>query len=59
MFAENVRQGLIPRHTIYEGRLLQTELLTTILEDYAQPRWATAAERERILKLVFGASGFE
>ena len=59
MFAENVRQGLISRHTIYEGRLLQTELLTTILEDYAQPRWATAAERERILELVFGASGFE
>ena len=59
MFAENVRQGLIPRHTIYEGRLLQTELLTTILEDYAQPRWVTAAERERILKLVFGASGFK
>ena len=59
MFADNVRQGLIPRHTIYEGRLLQTELLTTILEDYAQPRWATAAERERILKLVFAASGFK
>ncbi len=59
MFSENVRQGLIPRHTIYEGRLLQTELLTTMLEDYAQPRWATPAERERILKLVFAASGFK
>ncbi len=59
MFDENVRQGLIPRHTIYAGRLLQTELLTTILEDYAQPRWTTPAERQRILSLVFEASGFK
>lgn len=58
MFNDGVRQGLIPRHTIYQGKLIQTELLTTMLEDYSQPRWATAAERETILRGVFGASGF-
>lgn len=58
MYSEEVRQGLIPRHLIYEGRLMQTELLTTMLYAYAQPRWATPAERERILRSVFQASGF-
>lgn len=59
MFNPDVRRGLIPRHTIYQGRLLQTELLTTILENYSQPRWATPEEREIILNNVFGASGFK
>jgi capsule synthesis protein PGA_cap len=59
MFDLGVRQGLIARHTIYRGRLLQTELLTTMLEDYVQPRWATPAERIQILKSVFEASGFD
>lgn len=59
MFNDEVRQGLIPRHTLYKGHLLQTELLTTMLEDYAQPRWATPAEHEKILRGVFDASGFK
>lgn len=58
MFNDDVRGGLIPRHLIYDGRLLQTELLTTMLDKYAQPRWTTAAERERILRAVFEASGW-
>ena len=58
MFDLDVRRGLIPRHTIYQGRLLQTELLTTMLENASQPRWTTPAEREVILKNVFGASGY-
>ncbi len=59
MFDEGVRQGIIVRHTIYQGRLLQTELLTTMLEDFVQPRWATPAEREKILRAVFDASGYK
>lgn len=59
MFGDNVRQGLVARHTIHRGRLIQTELLTTMLEDYVQPRWATPVERAEILRLVFGASGFK
>lgn len=59
MYDDEVRQGLIPRHLVYDGKLLQTELLTTMLEKYAQPRWATAAERNTILSAVFDASGFK
>lgn len=58
MYSDEVRQGLIPRHLIYDGTLLQTELLTTMLDKYGQPRWATPQEREQILRAVFGASGF-
>jgi hypothetical protein len=54
-----VRQSIVVRHTIYAGQLLQTELLTTMLEDSVQPRWMTAAERERLLRAVFKASGFK
>jgi poly-gamma-glutamate synthesis protein (capsule biosynthesis protein) len=59
MQSDNVRQGLVVRHTIHEGKLIQTELLPTLLEDYVQPRWATPAEAQAILDLVFGASGFK
>jgi len=52
------RQGLIARHTIYDGRHLSSELLVTVLEDWAQPRWATEAERQEILGSVFTASGW-
>jgi len=50
------RTGLIPRHIIYHGRLLSTQLLTTVLEDFAQPRWATLGERAGILKQIFAAA---
>ena len=50
------RTGLIPRHTIYDGRLISTELLTTVLEDFAQPRWATPDERADILNTIFEAA---
>ncbi|MCS6845592.1 MAG: CapA family protein [Caldilineales bacterium] len=58
MWSQETREGLIPRHTIYDGRLLSTQLLTTVLEDFAQPRWATPAERRAILTRVFTASGW-
>lgn len=59
MQSDNVRQGLVVRHTIYNGRLLQSELLPTLLYDYVQPRWATPAQAREILDLVFGASNFK
>lgn len=58
MWSQATREGLIPRHTIYDGRHLSTKLLTTILEDFAQPRWASEAEREALLRRVFTASGW-
>lgn len=59
MQSDNVRQGLVARHTIHNGKLIQTELLPTLLMDYVQPRWATPDEAQVILDLVFGASGFK
>jgi poly-gamma-glutamate synthesis protein (capsule biosynthesis protein) len=52
------RQGLIARHAIYDGRHIATELLTTMLEDWSQPRWATPEERLEILTTIFAASGW-
>ena len=49
------RTSLIARDVIYEGHLISTELLTTVLEDYAQPRWATEEERAGILQSIFDA----
>ncbi len=52
----DTRTGLIARHTLYKGRVLSTEILTTVLEDFAQPRWATPKERAEILQRIFDAA---
>ncbi len=53
MWSWNTRSGLIARHIIYDGRLINTEILTTMLHDYAQPRWANSKQRARMLRRVF------
>ena len=58
---ENITQTrweIIQRHTFYNNSHLSTELLTAMLEDYAQPRPMTAAERMRFLDELFSASGW-
>ncbi len=50
------RTGLVARHIIYEGRLLGTELLVTVIEMNKQLRWATPEERQEVLQTVFAAS---
>lgn len=52
------REGLIVRYTVMNGRLLQAELITTIIEDYAQPRFTTLDERELQLAAIFAESRF-
>ena len=56
MWSWETRTGLITRHTIYKGRVLNTEVLTTVLEDFAQPRWADENERADILTRIFNAA---
>lgn len=56
MWSWEVRTELYARHTIYEGRLLSTEILTGVLEEYAQPRWATAEEQAEILQRIFSVA---
>jgi poly-gamma-glutamate synthesis protein (capsule biosynthesis protein) len=53
------REGLVVKHTIYDGRHISTQVLTTLIYDYGQPHWATESEREMILGRVFNASYWE
>ncbi len=53
------RWEVIQRHTFYDGRYLSIELLTAMLDDYAQPRPMTPIERATFLQSLFEASGWE
>lgn len=53
MWSWETRTELYLRHTIYDGQIISSEILTGILEDYAQPRWATPEERAELLQTVF------
>jgi poly-gamma-glutamate synthesis protein (capsule biosynthesis protein) len=50
------RTGLVARHAIYDGKLINTELLVTVIDKNFQLRWATPEERIQVLKSVFDAS---
>ena len=52
------RYEFLDRHVFYDGRYISTELLTALLEDYAQPRPMTLDERAVILSAYFGYSGW-
>ncbi len=56
MGEQTTREGMIVKHTIYEGRHISTQVLTTLLYDYGQPRWTTQPQRDAILQRVFAAS---
>lgn len=56
MYNNEVRQGIITKHIFYEGRHINTVLITTMLEDYCQPRLTDLPERYDILSHVFAAS---
>jgi poly-gamma-glutamate synthesis protein (capsule biosynthesis protein) len=56
MWSWETRTEQMARHAIYEGRVINTEILTAVLEDFAQPRWATVEERADILNRVFNAA---
>lgn len=56
MWAQTTREGMVVKHTFYNGRHLSTQILTTLLYEYGQPRWTTDQERASILRRVFSAS---
>ncbi len=56
MWSWQTRTTLIARHTIYDGQVINTEILTAVLEDYAQPRWTTEVERSDLLRQIFNAA---
>ena len=53
-----LRSEVIDRHIFYEGRYISTELLTAMLESYAQPRPMTLEERSAFLGELFDDSGW-
>jgi poly-gamma-glutamate synthesis protein (capsule biosynthesis protein) len=52
------RYEFLDRHVFYDGKLISTELLTAMLEDFAKPRPMTPEERESFLDEYFKASGW-
>lgn len=52
------RQAFMDRHVFYDGRYINTELLTIMFTDMARPRLMTADERADLLETVFAASGW-
>ena len=56
MWSWQTRTSLIARHTIHDGKVISTEILTAVLEDYAQPRWTTEVERADLLRQIFNAA---
>ncbi len=59
MWEQQTRENLIVKHTIYDGRHISTQVLTTLLYDFGQPRFMSDAERARLLTRVFDASYWE
>ena len=55
-----LRQTFVDRYVIYRGRVLSVELLTGIrdVNNWAQPRPMTEAERRAFLQTIFKASGW-
>jgi len=58
MWSLETRQECVDRHVIYDGRHISTEILTYMLEDWAQPRPMTDSERRELLTALFRASGW-
>ncbi|MCB8982304.1 MAG: CapA family protein [Ardenticatenaceae bacterium] len=52
------RQTFVDTYTIYDGRLLNVDLWTGLIENYARPRLMTPDERAQALTAVFQASGW-
>jgi poly-gamma-glutamate synthesis protein (capsule biosynthesis protein) len=52
------RRAVMDRLTIYDGRIIGTELITTMLEDWSRPRLMTPEERHQFLLDLFSASGW-
>lgn len=51
--------GIITKHIFYDGKHINTVLITTMLNDFSQPRLTTQEEREKLLKSIFEGSIIE
>ncbi len=48
-----MRQGIIAKHVFYDNKHINTVLITTMLEDYCQPRPTEGEERNQLLNSIF------
>lgn len=53
-----IRRQFYDKHFLYDGRYINTQLITGMLEDYAQPRLMSDEERASFLEEIFAASGW-
>ncbi|HEX5807056.1 MAG TPA: CapA family protein [Anaerolineales bacterium] len=53
-----IRREFLDRYVIYNGKLVNVELITAMLEDYARPRLMTEHERAGFLQEYFYYSGW-
>ena len=58
MFSLPTRESFVDRHVFYNGKYIGSELLTYIIEDYAQPRPMTETERKQFLEKMFKIAGW-
>jgi hypothetical protein len=52
----NIRREFIDRHVIYDGKYINTELLTAMLTDWSKPVPMTKEDRHEFLVDIFNAS---
>ena len=58
MDMSGTRQTFVDTYVIYDGRILDVELWTGLIEKWARPRLMTGEERIDLLQTVFQASGW-
>jgi Bacterial capsule synthesis protein PGA_cap len=58
MFSLPTRELFIDRHVFYDGKYINTELLSYIIEDFSQPRPMTVLERAQFLASIFKVAGY-
>lgn len=52
------RQTTVDIYTVYDNQLLNVQLWTGLIENYARPRQMSAQERNDLLQTLFAASGW-
>ena len=58
MASINTRREFIDRHVFYNGKYINTQVITSFLEDYARPRLMSMDERREFLEEIFKFSGW-
>ncbi|MBQ6518582.1 MAG: CapA family protein [Anaerolineaceae bacterium] len=51
---EGTRQEFLDKYIFYDGRLLNVQVITALLTDYARPRLMIESERSNFLREIFG-----